>query len=66
MLSYVNVVSCSVSNDGNEIVLEFKQRSPVIDGSTVENVHIEDVANIVMNADSARGLRDILIKALSE
>ncbi len=61
MLSYTNSVSCSVSENKNEYVLMFRQVHPVVDskGKVVET-NDDLIAEIVMNSDTAIGLKDML------
>lgn len=61
MLSYVNGFSASVNESKNEIMIFFKQRSPVIgDDGSLDSTVSEDVAKIVMNKEGFLALRQLL------
>lgn len=61
MLSYSNSVSCSISENKNEYVLMFRQVHPVVDSKGNVTDTIDDlIAEVVMNRDTAIGLRDLL------
>ncbi len=61
MLSYVNGFSASVNENKNEIMIFFKQRSPVIgDDGSLDSTVSEDVAKIVMNKEGFLALRQLL------
>ncbi len=61
MLSYVNGFSASVNENKNEIMIFFKQRSPVIgDDGSLDTTVSEDVAKIVMNKEGFLALRQLL------
>lgn len=61
MLSYTNSVSCSISENKNEYVLMFRQVHPVVDSKGNVTDTIDDlIAEVVMNRDTATGLKEML------
>ena len=73
MHNYTNKVDIAVNEVNKEVVLSFKQISPVFkDESPDENgepkvsttAQVEEIANIVMTIDFASTLKDLLNKML--
>lgn len=71
MNQYVNAFDCAINPSREEVVILWKQNYPVFSSEHPSNpkVETEKVCSIVMNADIARSLVDVLsemLKAESE
>lgn len=64
---YVNGFSVATSQDEDEVILHFIQKSPSfsLDGKIGEPI-IEGVSDLIMNMETARNLAAVLQKLLDE
>lgn len=63
MLQYVNGFSCAIDSEKEDVILNFVQRSPVIDEEGIqEETQVETVSSLIMG----KAVAERLLEALEE
>lgn len=65
MVYYANSFTLSTDENQNEVIINFRQRSPKLDDDgNIIGMTVEDIVGIVLNKSGINGLRELLSSTL--